>query len=110
MVAKITAMILGAVKWLVTTVAGKAVIKVIAKVSFMGFFLLALAGAGLLPYSPFSYAITPIRAMMYQIPYIRYVAFFIPFVEIITIALIWLWAVMAFHVLKITLRIGGVIK
>lgn len=98
------------VKFLVTTAVGKAVIGWIVKVAFMAFFLLALAGAGLLPPSPFRMALGPLTALMGQIPYMQYVAVFVPFGEIMGVLVYWLAAVTIFHAVKALLRLGGIIK
>jgi hypothetical protein len=99
-----------ALKWLIKTTAGKALIKTAAKISFLAFFLLALAAAGFLPRSPFAVAITFLVPMIHQVPYMRYVNAFIPFVEIIAVTTLWLSCIVTFHGMKVIFRKGKVIK
>ncbi|MCL2199741.1 MAG: hypothetical protein FWB80_12545 [Defluviitaleaceae bacterium] len=98
------------VTWLVTSVLGKAIFKTVAKVSFMGLFLVAIAGAGLLPQSPLRVIRIPLTNMMMGIPYMRYISAFIPVTPIMMTLSAWLSAVVSFHILKVILRMGKIIK
>lgn len=97
--------------FLIGSAAGKAIIKTIVPVGFLSMFLIALAAAGMLPLSPLrSVAIPLLTTMTNNIPYFRYVAFFVPVVPIFAVLNAWLQAVIGFHILKVVLRKGNIIK
>lgn len=99
-----------AVLWLVTSGLGAGALRLIAKISFLGFFLLGLAAAGFLPGSPFQFAFIPLMNMINQIPYFGYVAAFIPVAPILATFGTWVAAITGFHIIKVYLRKSGIIK
>jgi len=99
-----------AVAWLISSVAGKATLKILAKTSVLALFLIGLAVTGMLPRSPLRIAILPLANMVDSIPYFRYISYFVPTVPILAVLYAWLNAVIGFHILKIYLRKGGFIK
>lgn len=110
MVSAITGGLVAAVKWLFTSVLGKSILKFSGKIVFLGIFLLALAYAGMLPQSPFGVAIPILQGFINQIPYFKYVSFFVPFGQIGSIGILWISAITGFHVIKVILRRGGIIR
>jgi len=96
--------------WLLTTVAGKAVVKAFVPIILLALFLMGVYGLGLLPRSPFYYANDWLVGMGVAVPYTRYIGAFVPVGPISAIFSAWVMAVIKFHVAKFYLRKGGIIK
>jgi hypothetical protein len=96
--------------WLVTNVVGKVVLKKLVMVALMALFLMALAGADALPKSPLAYSNDFLTTLTAAVPYTRYIATFVPVVPIVGIMGQWILAITAFHVIKVMLRMGNIIK
>jgi len=113
-IAAIGATILAAGKklivWLGTTVVGKQALKLLIKPTLMIFFLLGLAGLGMLPQSPLRFAIVPLAELMKPIPYFMYISYFVPVVPILGVLSYWILAIMGFHAVKFYLRQAKFIK
>lgn len=110
MVAAVGIAIKNALVWLVTSVAGKAFLALLVKLAFLGLFTIALGAMGYLPRSPLALAIHPLITMLAVIPYTRYIHAFVPVLPIVAVIQAWVTAVISFHLLKIYLRVGKVIK
>ncbi|MCL2387537.1 MAG: hypothetical protein FWC89_08330, partial [Defluviitaleaceae bacterium] len=96
--------------WFITSAAGISMVQLLAKVAFLGLFLLALGAAGALPRSPFAVAIHPLMDLMSSVPYVRYIHAFVPVAPILLVMHHWILAVVGFHIINVYLRLGKVIK
>jgi hypothetical protein len=96
--------------WLITSIAGHAIIGNIVKVALLATFVTAVTMAGLLPRSPFSMVRPILVYMIDRIPYFRYVSFFLPVAPIMGLLAYWLSAIVSFHVLKVILRQANILK